>query len=1071
MPRIQRFSIKKLSVGVCSICIGYAFLSGAVVRADVVTDTAESTAVVVSDLKQASEDSAPLLTKEEQPILGSEPVLEDVEETQQLQPQDSESTALPLTKDLEVTDKVSPENTAVEAPKEVSKSEEDASAPLSQTGFRAATTATTGSQTAIDVLTEEAATFPNSKVIAILSSDDQKRLNEIVVTNFETKANEVALRDVVKPVTSLTIDQITKYLTPTITKLRTEAKNRGEDITNTEVLKGIVAQANKQALAAANADLYKDEAFSNLAPEAKTLLTSFLDKGLLATNQQLTVSQLRADLGALYRGVLYLQQQFSFAADLPERLVFDPQMISGTAERDTAYDRLKAYGTVSLKDPQRVKRSMTLLQNINQFQDRKVAYYTGTANPADLVERLAQEKGKSAADYFEEQTQALVGSVSGTRIFDLLKANRPELILPLLSQGKGLYAATTSKTVSVGMLASYVDQFPELANFNKARGDKQPELPFFAQPLAYQENFVKFLESVKVKPISFTLAIDTMNRYNTSGKIGWSPSEGDNAEKAVINFFVPMNYYDSTYSNAKNLGGMSTSQTSMRIFENRLMAKEAAGLAVFTHELTHSNDEEGLFGGTYQKNGRRKGQGAELYARGLFEVIDNTQNQKASEFVPVFNLNTAIEIAKTPNRVQAALPQTSKEALENYSRNLMDLVAYLEVKEAEAALASLSAEDQAIYFNKVAQVNPQLRSGAVDTARVANKSTNDQFVPFGKLGQAEFKPATSVADLVDQAAVSGQFIPRGVTPFIRNLDTNQYDNVPLLESFYAANVAPSGMNTVGDISFKRNAYEILGWQGWDAFVDYLSNRYTSDQEVFSKILADDTEKSWADYKKAQYNRLSELEAVNHLWETDTLMADLKVAIQKDLAVIKNFKAQVEPSWTTATVTDSEVASRLGFPTQATNVRKVKLAILRAALDYNELVETVLVKDQIETAKGSGLAQDAKPELIWEIAKGSGLVQEEKPELVWEIAKGSGLVQDAKPELVWETAKGPGLVQDAKPELIWEIAKGSGLVQDAKPELIWETAKGSGLVQEEKPELVWEIAKGSGLVQESKPELL
>ena len=98
---------------------------------------------------------------------------------------------------------------------------------------------------------------------------------------------------------------------------------------------------------------------------------------------------------------------------------------------------------------------------------------------------------------------------------------------------------------------------------------------------------------------------------------------------------------------------------------------------------------------------------------------------------------------------------------------------------------------------------------------------------------------TTIDDLVDQDAVSGQFIPRAASPFNVNLITNQYDNVPLLESFYAASVAEAGQNTVGDISFKRHAYEILGWQGWDAFITYLSDQHSGDQEAFATILADD----------------------------------------------------------------------------------------------------------------------------------------------------------------------------------------------------------------------------------------
>ncbi|WP_153053258.1 ZmpA/ZmpB/ZmpC family metallo-endopeptidase, partial [Streptococcus suis] len=105
----------------------------------------------------------------------------------------------------------------------------------------------------------------------------------------------------------------------------------------------------------------------------------------------------------------------------------------------------------------------------------------------------------------------------------------------------------------------------------------------------------------------------------------------------------------------------------------------------------------------------------------------------------------------------------------------------------------------------------------------------------GQLTVASLTKPTSINDLVDQDAVSGQFIPRGISPILTELSHNQYDHVPLLESFYGASEAPSGNNTVGDISFKRHAYEILAWKGWDAFISYISNRYNSDSEASEAI--------------------------------------------------------------------------------------------------------------------------------------------------------------------------------------------------------------------------------------------
>ncbi|WP_161949563.1 hypothetical protein, partial [Streptococcus suis] len=96
-------------------------------------------------------------------------------------------------------------------------------------------------------------------------------------------------------------------------------------------------------------------------------------------------------------------------------------------------------------------------------------------------------------------------------------------------------------------------------------------------------------------------------------------------------------------------------------------------------------------------------------------------------------------------------------------------------------LKSLAENELAIYFNKVVQV-PRNTTSNTSTTTTSLPSTNDAFLPYGQLTVASLTKPTSINDLVDQDAVSGQFIPRGISPILTELSHNQYDHVPLLES-------------------------------------------------------------------------------------------------------------------------------------------------------------------------------------------------------------------------------------------------------------------------------------------------
>ncbi|HFI0105548.1 TPA: ZmpA/ZmpB/ZmpC family metallo-endopeptidase, partial [Streptococcus suis] len=993
MERKQRFSIKKLSIGVVSICIGFAFLT----QGNSTVAAAEKSVEVTVSNATGEEENIPTqptetpnnresiqntetTTQEEITIDNTVEGQTDTEKSTSPEQAVPESTVshtdhLANTGDTTTTSsstessvnevELPTETTALYSPESSSKIETiDASLKAEQpstsegtTALRAATntsptTTVSGNDTAIQAI--ENGSLDQSKSIEELTTEEQQTLNNLILTNFETTADQVALQDFAKPKNQLSSSETTKYLVPLIKQVMADPQY--SHLTKAEK----VAEATKLALIEVNKNLYEDASIEALAPEAKKTFQQLLEYNngqLLKDKNGLTVETIKNNLSQLYRGVLYLQQQYSFESDLPETLVFAPHTIGKIqADQTSAYDRLMAYGG-RITD----KRSLALNLNQNQFKERLISQYTGTKSTAELVEKIAQSKGKDVNSYFTEQSQALIGTSPNISIFDLLKTNKPDYILPILSQGKGIYVAGTSNSLTLGLLDAYTDLYPELKNFTKERGKQQPTSTFFDTILTYQENWLTFLNSAKKDSttIPFTLAVDTMNVYNeTTKRHTWSPNEGTSAHSAVLNFFSPMNLWENYVRSGVGLGGVAQGESLIRAYETRFMHSNLSGIALFTHEMTHTNDDARLFRGA----GRRNGQGPEVYARGLFEVIDNTQNGVPGEYKPVFNLNTALTIADSPNRTQALTPQTSTEELANYTKNLVDLIAYLEAVEARVALKTLSEEELAIYFNKVVQVPRNLTSNT-GTTNTDLPSTNDAFLPFGHLTAAPLTKPSSINDLVDQDAVSGRFIPRGSSPLILELSHNQYDHVPLLDSFYGASEAPSGNNTVGDISFKRHAYEILAWKGWDAFIGYISNRYSSDTEAFKAILGNEYS-DWASFKKAQYKRLENKEIVNHLWQTSQLETDLEEAIKSDLNELKTYRNSINSllnSRAGVTQTDlNNIAIQTSIANKTKHVRQVKQDILLKALQHNELRNSVFLPDIIYVkngGNGQGMTED------------------------------------------------------------------------------------------------------------------
>lgn len=922
MSKKQKFAIKKLSIGVVSVCIGYAFL----VQAPVV-----QASELASDSSVIKEE-----TLIDDSIISSEPIDSTV----------SEPDEKAVSEEAVVSDSIADE-------KEVKQPERQGF-----TGFRMASPAepeassVDSSKNALDLLNERQNEFAENDVINSYDSAKQKELNTLLLTNFETKADEVAMTGVVSKKSFLTGAELTKYVTPLLTEFK---KKNGMPFSVNQMTPEqqqkyfeYAKEAQVEGLRLVNATITNNDELESVASATKNVFKGFLDKGILSDAPR-TIADLKSDLPALFRGAFLLAQQYDFEDGLVDKLVYEPHTIKGiAADTYTPYERLKKYGGVYVN----LQRGGFLKQNESLFHERKVSEFTGFDGIPELVEHLANKHQMSPDDYYKNRTEALLGETKGESVYDTIRTKKSELYLPILSQGKGLYAAASQNAFTIGMTETYLDQQPR-EKLSKERGQNQPTDLFFMPMLEGFNHYMTFLESVKKADIPFVTAKDSLNhKYELGkGKSVWSEAEGPNAADAVRRFFTPMRLRESYQKSGVGIGGVSTSAASLVAYETRLMNTDMSGVGLFTHEMTHGNDQAAMYGGVYASHGRRNGQGPEIFARGMFEAIDNTQG--TSPYSPVFNINTAIPIAKTEGRVQSSQPLNHKDKLETHMKHLLDLVAYLEVKEAEVALEVLTDEEKALYFNKVSQASPTkaASNGAgtfiPDDKRVAANSTNDRFMPFGQLGNEQLGKVTTIADLVKKDAVSGQFIPNGVSPLMPNLQTNQYDTVPLLESFYAASVATPDKNTVGDISFKRHAYEIIGWLGWDAYVAYASNQFSNDADAFKSILKNETAPDWESFKINKYETLSAKKPVAQLWDEANLKEQLKAAIKADLQHLRTLREQVDSLLTNyednranrGALTSKAVST--GFASRAINVRNVKLGILRSALNHNELMSSVL----------------------------------------------------------------------------------------------------------------------------------
>ncbi|HEL1737079.1 TPA: YSIRK-type signal peptide-containing protein, partial [Streptococcus suis] len=582
--------------------------------------------------------------------------------------------------------------------------------------------------------------------------------------------------------------------------------------------------------------------------------------GLFEKSQQVNLETIKTNKEKVLLGLTYLDRQFSFkfgnyqAKDL---ILYHPEVFGGTGDVLT---NLYTIGSQNYQD-------LLLAQSATTFKN-KVAGQLGQTDVFSFVEKGLSifDKDKTASEWLKEESKALIVEAANsygptTTLYEKLKSDTrlTNHLLPLLSlPSESVYVLSTSNTVSYGLTETYLGQAPATAEFNQKLSD-----------YAYhQQEFLNFWHRMTQRKQEFAnhppiIVVDTVQKYGQPGNARdlYSLKFGSAVLKGVREFIVPLNLY----ANFVFAGGQASGTSRMNNFLYKLLTND--GHEVYTHELTHMLDKTIWLNGY----GRRPGQLQEVFARGLFE----SRNMSATTVSdPIFNLNTAYTISGSrtqnshPNRFQTT------EDMKTYMQGILDVIYTLDYAEAEAILKQ-TADDRAVLLNQIRLVP--------DTTNTRGGMT-EEVLPIDASTAANLQ---TVADFVDQGMISGRYKLNGMAT--RGVaKTNQYHTIPLFEPIYAALQNDTGSG--GDISFKRNAYEILGEYGYEnAMVAYLSDQHANDQAALNAIMPE-YNGNLATFKKAMFDRriakVSQLKSTSEASDFAAIQREMDKAIAKDLEQLK-----------------------------------------------------------------------------------------------------------------------------------------------------------------------------------------
>ncbi|AWX95239.1 hypothetical protein BKM67_03775 [Streptococcus suis] len=596
------------------------------------------------------------------------------------------------------------------------------------------------------------------------------------------------------------------------------------------------------------------ESFERVKAKIETSLTGIFEK-----SSQVNVEDIRRNKEKILAGLSYLDRQYSFefgqhqAQDL---ILYHPQVFGGGG---SPLGTLTILNTLTYRD-------LTLGQSATTYQT-KLAPITNQADIFSFVEKGVSlfEPGITGEQWFKETSKAHLAESQSpygdSSLYQKLKSNARlnNHLIPLLTLPSDLiYAISTSNTVNYGLTESYVRP-----------GDQTGLATFKTNLQSYaddQESFLKFWHRISQNKDILAnhetiIVIDSPQKLGTATQRVqelYSPKYGSSVLEGVEKFIRPLNLY----ANFLQADGQANGKTSINLFLKKSLSE--AGQSVYTHELTHMFDKNVWLNG-YD---RRAGQLQEVFARGMFESMDVAKTPYQD---PSFIINTAFRMGD--NRTQNASPdrfQTSDD-LKTYMQGILDVLYTLDYAEAQSILGQIP-EDRAVLLNQLSLVAS------------ANGGQTDQSQPISRDLAAGLQ---SVHDFVDNQLISGRYKFDGLntTGIAR---TNSYYTIPLFEPIYAG--LQNNAGTVGDISFRRNAYDILGEYGYEkGMIAYVSGQHANDQAALNAIMPE-YGGDLATFKKAMFDRriakVTELKSTSVASDFAAIQSLMDAAIAKDLQQMK-----------------------------------------------------------------------------------------------------------------------------------------------------------------------------------------
>lgn len=710
-----------------------------------------------------------------------------------------------------------------------------------------------------------------------------------------------------------------------------------------------------------------ETSFNNVKANLEEELVKILTHSTYATDSYLNKYNKRILLALTY---LDKQYSFSFGSESAKDLILYNCGFQQTSNK--VLDDVIALGSLSYSDLQ-------LKRNLNTY-DERIAPITGISNLLDFIQKGVETytSYSSAEEWFKATSKAwIVEGESKTGETSLYKkiANDSRLkshLIPLLAVSEdSLYVISTMNTVTYGSIDTYLD---------KKNDDTKRELKeTLKQTAKKQELFLDFWYRIskvnnKLLEGQNIIVTDSLLKYGESGtaESRWSPETGQDALSGVREFIAPL----GLYTKFMFADGQAGTDNSVNLFLAKALTDR--GQETYTHELTHLLDNKVWLNGY----GRRAGKGAEAFARGLFESVNNNGGSLLTE--PIFNLNLSYELGD--ERIQNQSPERfqSESDLQQYMQGLMDVIYTLDYIEAKSSL-SKTAEEKAILYNEL-ELTPDSKK-----ANVVNDT-------FKHISEEKAASLNTIDDLIDNNIVSGRFKFQGVLT-TGTAEDNGYYVVPLFDPIYAAMQNDSG--AVGDISFKRNAYELLAQYGYsNGMAAYISDKYANDEEALKGILDSKYNGNLSAFKKDMFSiragKLSYLKGTDIFTDYEELQAKMDKAVEEDLTVMKlNKKYGI-----------SDINQNVGA------VNKLKMQILQSYLKSTDDFRTSIYED-IKVGEEEEVSQEIIPSAI--INKTDDTLWEDESR----IEKGTDGIQNVIK--VWRTENGIKVgVPEVKIEVIQEM---------------------------------------------------